>query len=35
MWEFTGEGLMARRSAGINDAPIHERERRIFLPERP
>lgn len=34
MWEFTGEGLMARRFASINDAPILESERRIFLPER-
>jgi nuclear transport factor 2 (NTF2) superfamily protein len=27
-WEFDGEGLMQRRIASINDAPIAERERR-------
>jgi hypothetical protein len=32
MWEFNAEGLMARRFASINDAPIHEAERRIFAP---
>ncbi len=32
MWEFNDEGLMARRFASINDAPIHEAERRIFPP---
>jgi nuclear transport factor 2 (NTF2) superfamily protein len=30
MWEFNEEGLMARRFASINDATIHEDERRIF-----
>lgn len=30
LWEFTAEGLMARREAGINDVPITEAERRIF-----
>lgn len=29
MWEFDDEGLMARRYASINDAPIAESERRI------
>ena len=29
MWEFDGDGLMARRYASINDAPIVERERRV------
>ncbi|MBL8111601.1 MAG: nuclear transport factor 2 family protein [Acidobacteria bacterium] len=28
MWEFDEEGLMARRFASINDAPIAESERR-------
>lgn len=32
MWEFNAEGLMARRFASINDAPIREGERRIFPP---
>ncbi len=32
LWEFTGEGLMARREASINDVPIAESERRIFGP---
>ncbi|GGR88752.1 hypothetical protein GCM10010252_29510 [Streptomyces aureoverticillatus] len=32
LWEFTAEGLMARREAGINDVPITETERRIFGP---
>jgi nuclear transport factor 2 (NTF2) superfamily protein len=30
MWEFDDEGLMARRFASINDAPIDASERRIF-----
>jgi hypothetical protein len=29
LWEFDGEGLMRRRLASINDAPIAEAERRI------
>ena len=29
MWEFDDSGLMARRYASINDAPIDERDRRI------
>jgi uncharacterized protein len=29
LWEFSDEGLMARRFASINDAPIEESERRI------
>ena len=29
MWEFDDSGLMARRYASINDAPIAEHERRI------
>jgi len=29
LWEFDDEGLMARRFASINDAPIEESERRI------
>lgn len=33
MWEFDERGLMARRYASINDAPIREDERRI-LPAR-
>lgn len=32
LWEFTGEGLMRRREASINDVPIAETERRIFGP---
>lgn len=32
LWEFTGEGLMCRREASINDVPIAESERRIFGP---
>jgi nuclear transport factor 2 (NTF2) superfamily protein len=31
-WEFTGEGLMRRREASINDVEISEDERRIFGP---
>ena len=34
MWEFDEEGLMSRRYASINDAPIREDERRVF-PRRP
>lgn len=30
LWEFDEEGLMRRRVASINDAPIAESERRIF-----
>ncbi|MCE7006703.1 nuclear transport factor 2 family protein [Kibdelosporangium philippinense] len=30
LWEFTPEGLMARREASINDLKISESERRIF-----
>lgn len=33
MWEFREDGLMARRFASINDAPIREDERRIFAPD--
>lgn len=32
LWEFTGEGLMSRREASINDLPIGIGERRIFGP---
>jgi hypothetical protein len=32
LWEFNDEGLMARRFASINDAPIREEERRILPP---
>ena len=35
MWEFDEQGLMTRRYASINDVPIREKERRLFLPERP
>ncbi len=35
MWEFDDRGLMARRFASINDAPIRADERRLFQPERP
>ena len=35
MWEFSADGLMARRYASINDAPIRASERRLFSPERP
>ncbi len=35
LWEFTGEGLMSRREASINDVPIDESERRIFGPRPP
>jgi len=30
MWEFDEQGLMARRYASINDAPIRPDERRVF-----
>jgi nuclear transport factor 2 (NTF2) superfamily protein len=29
MWEFDADGLMAKRFASINDAPIAEHERRV------
>ena len=29
LWEFDARGLMARRYASINDAPIAEQERRV------
>ena len=32
LWEFTGEGLMSRREASINDVRIDQAERRIFGP---
>jgi nuclear transport factor 2 (NTF2) superfamily protein len=32
LWEFTGEGLMSRREASINDVPVAEGDRRIFGP---
>ena len=34
MWEFDDQGLMARRYASINDAPIREDERRVFARRR-
>jgi uncharacterized protein len=34
MWEFDESGLMARRYASINDAPIGAHERRILTPAR-
>ncbi|GAA4074402.1 nuclear transport factor 2 family protein [Nonomuraea soli] len=30
LWEFTPDGLMARREASINDVPIDESDRTIF-----
>ena len=30
LWEFDEDGLMRRRYAGINDAPIKESERRLL-----
>ncbi len=30
LWEFDVDGLMRRREASINDAPIEESERRVF-----
>jgi nuclear transport factor 2 (NTF2) superfamily protein len=32
LWEFTAQGLMARREASINDVKINEPERRYFGP---
>jgi nuclear transport factor 2 (NTF2) superfamily protein len=32
LWEFTPEGLMARREASINDVRIDESDRRYFGP---
>ena len=32
-WEFTAEGLMARRIASINDLPIAESERKFHWPQ--
>ena len=32
LWEFDERGLMRRRVASINDAPIHERERKYRWP---
>ncbi len=32
LWEFTGEGLMRRREASINDLAINEADRRIHGP---
>lgn len=32
MWEFDATGLMARRYASINDAPIQADERRVHVP---
>jgi nuclear transport factor 2 (NTF2) superfamily protein len=32
LWEFTAEGLMARREASINDVTIDESQRRYFAP---
>jgi uncharacterized protein len=32
LWEFTDDGLMARREASINDVAIDESERRYFGP---
>lgn len=34
LWEFDDEGLMRRRIASINDAPIDQRERRLFAGSR-
>ena len=34
MWEFDESGLMVRRYASINDAPISAHERRILAPAR-
>ena len=33
LWEFDDDGLMRRRYASINEAPIEERERRLRRPE--
>ena len=35
LWEFDPEGLMRRRIASINDAPIHEAERAYHWPAGP
>lgn len=35
MWEFEATGLMARRYASINDAPIREDERRVQVSTTP
>jgi nuclear transport factor 2 (NTF2) superfamily protein len=32
LWEFSPEGLMARREASINDITINESDRRYFAP---
>lgn len=32
LWEFTGDGLMRRREASINDVPIAASDRRILGP---
>ncbi|KAL4434163.1 hypothetical protein ABPG75_000604 [Micractinium tetrahymenae] len=32
-WEFAANGLMRKRIASINEAPIREEERRIAVPE--
>ena len=32
LWEFTGDGLMCRREASINDVPIDAGNRRIYGP---
>jgi nuclear transport factor 2 (NTF2) superfamily protein len=32
LWEFTADGLMARREASINDVAISESDRRLFGP---
>lgn len=32
LWQFTADGLMARREASINDVTIDESERRYFGP---
>ncbi|CDP87084.1 MULTISPECIES: nuclear transport factor 2 family protein [Mycolicibacterium] len=32
LWQFTAEGLMARREASINDVEIDESQRRYFGP---
>ena len=34
-WEFDESGLMRRRIASINDAPIQEDERKFFWPQGP
>jgi nuclear transport factor 2 (NTF2) superfamily protein len=30
LWEFDPEGLMRKRLASINDAPLEREERRVF-----